>query len=51
MKEKRYIFEERKDVLIAHVYNYDLDTVKEMEVQGWTLTGTFHGFLTFRKDK
>ena len=51
MKEKRYIYEERKNVLIAKVYNYDLNTAKEMEAQGWTLTGTFYGFLTFRKDK
>ena len=51
MKAKRYIYEERKDVLIAKVYNYDLNTAKEMEAQGWTLTGTFYSFLTFRKDK
>ena len=51
MKAKRYIYEERKNVLIAKVYNYDLNTAKEMEAQGWTLTGTFYGFLTFRKDK
>ena len=51
MKAKRYIYEERKNVLIAKVYNYDLNTVKEMEAQGWTLTGTFYSFLTFRKDK
>ena len=51
MKAKRYVYEERKDVLIAHVYNYDLNTAKEMESRGWTLTGTFYGFLTFRKDK
>ena len=51
MKAKRYIYEERKNVLIAKVYNYDLNTAKEMEAHGWTLTGTFYGFLTFRKDK
>lgn len=51
MKAKRYVYEERENALIAHVYNYDLDTKKEMEAQGWTLTGTFYGFLTFRKDK
>ena len=51
MKAKRYVYEERENALIAHVYNYDLDTKKEMEAQGWTLTGTFYSFLTFRKDK
>ena len=51
MKAKRYVYEERKNVLIVHVYNYDLNTVKEMEVKGWTLTGTYYSFLTFRKDK
>lgn len=51
MKAKRYVYEERKNVLIAHVYNYDLNTAKEMKSQGWTLTGTFYGFLSFRKDK
>ena len=51
MKAKRYVYEERENVLIAHVYNYDLNTAKEMEAQGWTLTGTFYGFLSFRKDK
>ena len=51
MKAKRYEYEEREDVLIAYVYNYDLNTAKEMEAQGWTLTGTFYGFLSFRKDK
>ena len=51
MKAKRYIFEEMENVLIAYVYNYDLNTAKEMEAQGWTLTGTFYSFLTFRKNK
>ena len=51
MKAKRYVYEERENALIAHVYNYDLDTKKEMEDRGWTLTGTFYSFLTFRKDK
>lgn len=48
---KRYIYEERKNVLIAKVYNYDLNTVKEMEAQGWTLTGTYYTFLSFQKVK
>lgn len=51
MKAKRYLYEERENALIAYVYNYDLDTKKEMEAQGWTLTGTFYSFLSFRKDK
>lgn len=33
MKAKRYIYEERKNVLIAKVYNYDLNTAKEMEAR------------------
>ena len=51
MKAKRYVYEEMENVLIAYVYNYDLNTAKEMESQGWTLTGTYYGFLSFRKDK
>lgn len=45
------IYEDLETCTIAKVYNYTLDTSKEFEKDGWTLTGTFYGFLTFRKDK
>lgn len=34
---------------LATVYNYNLDTVREMEADGWYLQGTYYGFLTFWK--
>lgn len=51
MKKLETIYEDRKTVIIAKVYNYTLNTVKEMENDGWRLTGTYYGFLTFVKDK
>ena len=48
---KRYVYIEFDTGTICRVYNYDLDTVKEMESEGWMLTGTYYGFLSFRKDK
>lgn len=48
---KRYIITELETSTICQVYNYDMDTLKEMEAKGWVLEGTYYGFLTFRKDK
>lgn len=48
---KKFIYIESETAIFCRVYNYDLDTVKEMELNGWVLTGTYYGFLTFRKDK
>lgn len=48
---EKCIYDEYETATICKVYNYNLDTVKEMELNGWTLTGTYYGFLTFRKDK
>ena len=48
---KIYNYTEYETATICKVYNYDLDTVKEMGLKGWVLTGTYYGFLTFRKDK
>lgn len=33
----------------AFVFNYNMDTVREWEANGWKLEGTFYGFLTFWK--
>lgn len=33
----------------ATVYNYNMDTVREWEANGWHLVGTYYGFLTFWK--
>lgn len=33
----------------ATVYNYNMDTVREWEANGWHLEGTYYGFLTFWK--
>ena len=48
---KRYVYEEYSTVTVCKVYDYDMDTAREMKADGWTLTGTYYGFLTFRKDK
>lgn len=48
--EKR-IYNEYETSTICTVYNYNMDTVKKMEFDGWVLTGTYYGFLTFRKSK
>ena len=51
MKKIGTIYEECETCTIAKVYDYTMDTVKEMKNDGWILTGTFCRFLTFRKDK
>ena len=48
---KKFIYTESETAIICKVYNYDLDTVKEMELNGWALVGTYYRFLAFRKDK
>ena len=47
---ERYVYEKREGYEFCIVYNYTLDTVPEMESLGWTLTGTYSRFLTFRID-
>ena len=46
----RYLYEERNGYEFCRVYNYTLDTAPEMKANGWTLTGTYYGFLTFRRE-
>ena len=36
---------------LCKVYNYTMDTIREMEVQGWTLRGTYICFFSFWKEK
>ena len=36
---------------LCKVYNYNMDTIKEMEAQGWTLRGTYICFFSFWKEK
>ena len=47
----RYEFIEFPTGTLCKVYDYTLDTVKEMEAKGWTLYGTYYSFLSFQKDK
>ena len=37
------------DGTLAIVYDYNMDTVREWEANGWKLEGTYYGFLTFWK--
>lgn len=48
--EKAYIYKYNTDCAICHVYGYDLNTIKEMLMNGWKLTGTYLPMLTFRLD-
>lgn len=45
----RYVYDEHDGYNFCSVYNYTLDTIPEMIEKGWTLTGTYYGFLTFRR--
>lgn len=47
----KVIYKENDYYKFAYVYNYNFDTVKEFEQDGWSLSGTFYNFLTFKKIK
>lgn len=36
---------------LCKVYNYNLNTIKEMEKEGWKVQGTYVCYFTFWKDK
>ena len=36
---------------LCKVYNYTMDTIKEMEAQGWTSRGIYICFFSFWKEK
>ena len=36
---------------LCKVYNYTMDTIKEMEADGWTLRGTYICFFSFLEGK
>lgn len=36
---------------LCKVYNYNLNTIKEMEKEGWKVQGTYICYFTFWKDK
>lgn len=46
----KVVYEKNETCEFASVYNYTMDTVKEWKEKGWVLTGTYYGFLTFRRD-
>ena len=48
-KPNEYI--ETETGTLCKVYNYNMDTIKEMEAQGWILRGTYICFFSFWKEK
>ena len=44
-------YEEFENGTRCTVYNYNLNTIKEMEADGWKCTGTYVSFFTFWKEK
>ena len=48
---KRYEYSEYETYEVCRVYDYDMDTSREMKAAGWVLDGTYYDHLTFRKDK
>lgn len=50
LREKRYVYNYSGDYITCTVYWYDLNTIPDMVSAGWSLTGTYYGFVTFRKD-
>ena len=45
----RKIYEYHGNTVWCSIYDYTLDTVKEMESAGWKLYGTYCRFLIFYK--
>lgn len=44
-------YEEHNDTIRCTVYNYNMNTIKEMEKDGWKCDGTYYSFFTFWKYK
>lgn len=50
LRKKKYVYNYFGDYITCTVYWYDLDTIPDMVSAGWSLTGTYHNCVTFRKD-
>lgn len=46
----RKIYEYRENMVWCLVYDFTFTTVKEMESDGWKLSGMYYGFLAFYKE-